>query len=73
MPPKTVRDRVGAVERTLAAARDFLEASGINEVAEHRGKILSQREDIDRASQFQAVLKQRFARDLRLLDPDIAL
>lgn len=68
MPAKTVRDRVGAVERTMAAARDFLGTAGVDEVTEQRGKILFQRQDIDRALEFQDALKQRFARDLRLLD-----
>ncbi len=73
MPSKTVRDRLGFVEGTLIAARDFLDTSGVDEVTEQRGKILFQREDIDRALEFQVALKQRFARDLRLLDPEIEL
>jgi hypothetical protein len=69
MPSKTVRERVNAVERTLKAANDFLTTAGVDEVSEQRGRVLFQRTDIERCSEFQAALKLRFARDLKLLDP----
>jgi hypothetical protein len=72
-PSKTVRDRVTAVERTLAAASKFLKERGVDEVTEQRGKVLFDRQDIERCFEFQATLKERFARDLRLLDPGIEL
>ena len=73
MPPKTVRERVNAVERTLKAAADFLRDRAIEEVTEYRGKILFDQQDIERALEFQSSLKKRFERDLRLLDPQIEI
>lgn len=67
MPPRTVEDRVSSIERTLAAASEFLAGSSLDEVAEHRGRILFQRADIERARQFHHTLKSRFSRDLALL------
>lgn len=72
-PPKTVRERVSSVEQTLKAALKVLEQRGVDEIVEQRGKILFERQDIDRCLEFQAALKQRFAKDLKLLDPEIEL
>jgi len=72
-PPKTVRDRVSYIERTLEAALRALEQRGVDEMIEQRGKVLFDRKDIERCLEFQAVLKQRFAKDLKLLDPEIEL
>jgi hypothetical protein len=66
-PPKTVRDRVDSVEQTLNAALKVLDDRDVNEIVEQRGKILFDRKDVERCLEFQSVLKQRFARDLRLL------
>jgi len=68
-PAKTVRERVGVVERTLKAALKVLNQRGIDEITEQRGKILLDRKDIERCLEFQETLKQKFAKDLRLLDP----
>ena len=73
MPATTVRERVSSVEHTLKAASDFLAATGVDEVSELRAKILFQRQDIERALEFQSHLKKQFARDLRLLDPGLEL
>jgi len=72
-PPRTVRDRVGSVERTLKAALEILQQRGVEEIMQQRGKVLFDRKDIERCLEFQATLKQRFARDLKLLDPEIEL
>jgi len=72
-PPRTVRERVNFVEQTLKAALKVLEQRGVDEIIEQRGKVLFVRKDIERCLEFQATLKQRFARDLRLLDPEIEL
>jgi len=69
-PSKTVRERVASVERTLAAALKGLQDRNLNEVVEQRGKILFDRKDIERCLEFQSVLKERFRKELRLLDPD---
>ena len=67
MPPRTIRERVEAIEQTLQAASAFLAHAGVDEVTEQRGKILFQREDIERSLAFHECLKKRFARDLALL------
>jgi hypothetical protein len=72
-PSKTVRERVGSVERTLRSALRVLDQRGIDEITEQRGKILFDRKDIGRCLEFHAALKQRFEKDLRLLDPGIEL
>jgi hypothetical protein len=72
-PAKTVRERVSFVEQTLQAALDVLSKEGVNEVIEQRGKILYELNDIERCLEFQNVLKERFGKDLRLLDPGIEL
>jgi len=72
-PPKTVRERVSYIEQTVKAASKALEQRGVDEIIEQRGKVLFDRKDIERCLEFQATLKQRFAKDLKLLDPDIDL
>lgn len=71
-PAKTVRERVTSVERTLKAALNALEDRSVNELIEQRGKVLFDRKDIGRCLEFQHVLKERFERDLKLLDPNFA-
>jgi hypothetical protein len=71
-PPRTVCERVNSVD-TLKAALKVLEQRGVDEIIEQRGKVLFDREDIERCLEFQIALKQRFARDLQLLDPEIEL
>ena len=39
-------------------------------IASQRGKQLFDRTDLDRCREFQRVLKQRFAKELRTLDPE---
>ena len=65
-------ERVTSVERTLRAARKALDERGVNELIEQRGKVLFEREDIERCLEFQRVLGERFKRDLTLLVPDLA-
>ena len=59
------------MKHTLKQALDVLKERGTEAVVEQRGRILFERKDIERCLEFQAALKQRFARDLRLLDPEI--
>jgi hypothetical protein len=68
-PPKTVRERVASVERILQAAINALKDRNLNEIIEQRGKVLFDRKDIERCLEFQSVLKERFRKELRLLDP----
>lgn len=70
-PPKTVVDRITAVETTLKAALKALDDRGVNELIEQRGKALFERKDIERCIEFQRLLIDRFKRDLTLLAPDL--
>lgn len=72
-PQKTVRERVSFVERTLRAALEVMDRRGIDEIVEQRGKVLFDRKDIERALEFQEMLKNRFGKSLRLLAPKIEL
>ncbi len=72
-PPRTIRERVGSVDRTLKAAMALLDARGASEIVAQRGRVLFDRDDIKRCQEFQATLKQRFAKDLKVLDPHIEL
>lgn len=68
-PPDAVRSRVLGVERTLEAALASIDRRGISEIVEQRGRVLFDRQDLERALAFQSALRHRFARDLRRLDP----
>jgi hypothetical protein len=71
MPSQTVRKRVDFVEWTLKAASDFLNGAVLDGVSELRGKVLFQREDIERGWEFHESLKKRFSRDLAILDSKV--
>ncbi len=66
-PPKVIQSRILDVERTLEKALGLLDAGGVEEIAGRRGKALFDRTDIERGVEFQATLKQRFAKDLATL------
>ena len=66
-PPKVIRTRILDVERTLEKALRMLDSTGVDEVASRHGKGLFDRADIERAMNFQAMLKERFAKDLATL------
>ena len=68
-PPKTVRDRVSRVDHILNAASELLDQRSVDAIAEQRGKVLFDRNDIERCREFQKTLKTRFMRDLMMLDP----
>jgi hypothetical protein len=66
-PRSVIRARINDVDNTLVAARSLLDDHGADEISARRGKALFDRKDIERAMQFQAALKQRFAHDLETL------
>lgn len=72
MPAKSVRERVERIENTLKAALELLNERNTDEIVANRGKILFDRNDISRCSEFNDTLKARFSRDLALLDPTFA-
>jgi hypothetical protein len=66
-PPKVIQSRILDIDRTLEKARSLLHVAGVDEAAVRHGKALFDRTDIERAMNFQAALKERFARDLATL------
>jgi hypothetical protein len=66
-PSRVIRERVQQVEHTLRKALELLDAKGVEEIGEKRAKLLYERQDIERCLDFQAQMKARFSRDLRLL------
>jgi hypothetical protein len=69
-PARAVRARIGAIDDVLDAARQFIEDRRVNEIADARGRILFDRTDLQRCTEFQQTLKKRFARELSLLVPE---
>jgi len=47
-----------------------LDERGVSEFIEQRGKVLFERNEIERCVEFQRVLTARFKSDLKLLAPD---
>jgi hypothetical protein len=66
-PAKVIQARILDVDRNLDTALGILDTEGINEVTARHGKALFDRTDIERAKEFQAMLKERFAKDLATL------
>lgn len=66
-PPSVIRARIREVDDTLAAASELLDSESRAAISARHGKALFDRKDIERAAEFQATLKQRFARDLETL------
>jgi len=71
-PPSVIRTRIGEVDKTLEAARSLLESKGVDGIAAQHGRALFDRNDIIRASEFQKMLKTRFAKDLATLSVELA-
>jgi hypothetical protein len=66
-PPKVIQARIIDVDRTLDKALSLLDSGGVDEIAARHGKALFDRHDIERAKNFHAMLKERFAKDLATL------
>jgi hypothetical protein len=71
-PPKVIQSRILDIDRTLEKACSLLHADGVEEVAVRHRKALFDRTDIERAMNFQTVLKERFAKDLATLQVKLA-
>lgn len=71
-PPSVIRARIGEVDHTLDKAWSLLEEKRVDEIAARHGRALFDRNDIERAREFQATLKVRFARDLAMLQAETA-
>jgi hypothetical protein len=66
-PPRVIRSRIGEIDNTLDKARSMLDESGNDAIAARHGKILFDRADVARATEFQGTLKERFAKELTTL------
>jgi len=66
-PAKVIQTRIIDVDNNLKTALGILDTEGVDEVSERHGKALFDRADIERAMKFQTVLKDRFAKDLAML------
>ena len=66
-PAKVIQTRILDVDHNLETALRILDTERVNEVTARHGKALFDRADIERATEFQAVLKERFAKDLATL------
>src|SRR5712675_2622236 len=71
-PARVIQTRILDVDRTLEKALSLLDAGGVDEIAGRHGKALFDRTDIKRALNFQAALKERFAKDLATLQVKLA-
>jgi hypothetical protein len=67
-PPSVIRARITEIDKTLQQARSALDVRGVDGIAGKGGKMLFERSDVERAELFQATLKERFGRDLAMLD-----
>jgi hypothetical protein len=70
-PPSVIRSRILRVDNTLRDARQVLDSKGVEEISGKGGKSLFDRNDLERASQFQSTLKERFNKDLAVLQANI--
>jgi len=66
-PQRVVRQRVQAVEDTLAAALELLNRREIEEVGDRQGRLLFDRSDVERGLDFHREMKNRFEKELVLL------
>jgi hypothetical protein len=66
-PAKVIQTRIFDVDNNLKTALAVLDTERVDEVSARHGKALFDRVDIERAMKFQVVLKDRFAKDLAML------
>jgi hypothetical protein len=71
-PPSVIRARIGDVDKTLQKAGSLLDDKRVEQVVARHGRALFDRTDIERAAEFQATLKHRFAKELSALQVDMA-
>ena len=70
-PRSAIRARITSIDRTLKEAKAVLRDKGVEEIAGRHGKALVDSVDIERATEFQTMLKQRFAKDLETLKVEL--
>jgi hypothetical protein len=70
-PPNVIRARIAEIDKTLQQASSTMNSKQVEEITGKGGKALFDRRDIERAEQFQAALKTRFAKDLAILQVNL--
>lgn len=66
-PARVIQQRVTAVDDTLEAAERLLNERGVDQIGDRHGRVLIDRQDVERAMEFQQTIKMRFKEDLRIL------
>lgn len=69
-PSKTVRNRILRVDQIVNEALKRLDELGVERIVEQRGKEHFDRLELERLLEFNGVLKKRFSRELKILDPE---
>ncbi len=70
-PPRVIKDRIRAVNAIIDSARLELDKRGVDEMVDKYGKVLFDRDDLKRTAEFNAVLIDRFRRDLEVLGVEL--
>ena len=68
-PEKTVKQRIRSIDAALEGAIAVLSEKGVDVLSGSQGKVLFERNDIQRCVEFHQDLKTRFVKDLQILDP----
>jgi hypothetical protein len=71
-PPRVIQKRIAEIDYTLEKAMAILAEKGRDEIASRHGQVLFSRADVQRAAEFQATLKSRFAKELSTLQADVS-
>jgi hypothetical protein len=71
-PRSVIRTRIASIDNTLETAESILDKHGAEEMSSRHGRALFDRNDIERAKEFQSLLKSRFAKDLQTLQVTLA-
>jgi hypothetical protein len=71
-PPSVIRKRISEIDRTLDRAKSMLDQSNRNDVASRHGHVLFDRKNLQSATEFQAMLKGRFSKELTTLQATVA-
>jgi hypothetical protein len=66
-PPRVVRDRIARIETTLKEALSYMNRRGVTSLFKEKDRVLCERQDIERCLAFHEAVKQRFAKELRML------
>jgi len=71
IPRIVIRVGISTIDKTLEEARNLLPEKGVAEITARHGKALFDTVDIQRAMEFQAMLRSRFAKKLGTLNVEL--